>query len=297
MQAGTEEFNMQTVNTTERSNYTKTEQEVIVLKAAWDLITDMVNNEMFVPIKQTRDVSLLPSTGTHQRLFNILLIDFLSTLNAASFGLADPPERAPLSDKTYLYYLRQITEQPKLNPLGANLLKPALESFTQWLEAECFVEKVWLPSINVETDLRVKRIQFLRICGNIAKHSFASMSRNSKEIASVLKENGVNVSKDQRYLVIPEFYEWFHKNILSYHISAIAEFLNNIRWSMFDYLRPEFARSFTRDDPNSIAYRYQFPPDIERELGKTMYWDLMNDVRSEPYIPRFEVTHYLKMRY
>lgn len=28
-----------------------------------------------------------------------------------------------------------------------------------------------------------------------------------------------------------------------------------------------------------------------------MYWDLMNDVRSEPYIPRFEVGRFLKIRY
>jgi hypothetical protein len=274
------------------SCYTTIEQEVIVLKAVWELIGDMVNNEMFAPITRVKDASLLPSTMTHQRLFNILLIDFLSTLNAASFGLEDPPEGSSSSDKTYLYYLKRIADHPQLNPQGASLLLDPVEAFAQWLEGECLVEKVWFPSINVETNLRVKRIQFLRICGNIAKHSFASMSRNSKEIASVLKDNGVLIDRDQRFLVLPKFYEWFHTNILNYHISAIAEFLNNIRWGLYDYLRPEFLRSTTRDDSDRAVYRY--PQDVERPL---VYWDLMNEIRREPYIPRFEVTKYLKMRY
>jgi hypothetical protein len=280
-----------------RPGYTAIEQEVIVLKAVWDLISDMVNNEMFVPITRVKDASLLPSTMTHQRLFNILLIDFLSTLNAGSFGLEEPPEGSPASDRTYLYYLKRIADRPQLNPQGSGLLVGPAEAFAQWLEGECFVEKVWLPSIDLETNLRVKRIQFLRICGNIAKHSFASMSRNSKEIASVLEDNDVLVDRDQRFLVIPEFYDWFHTNILNYHISAIAEFLNNIRWGLYDYLRPEFIRSFTRDDPDQIPYRFQYPSGVERLLARAMYWDLMNEVRREPYIPRFEVTKYLKMRY
>lgn len=273
------------------------EQEVIVLKAAWELVSDMVNYEIFAPLTNTKETSLLPNTATHKRLFNILLLDFLSTLNAASFGLAEPPEGSPLSDKTYLYYLRRIASSPQVNSSGAHLIAGPVEAFAKWLEAECFIEGVWLPSIDVKTDLRVKRIQFLRICGNIAKHHFASMSRNSKEIAAVLKENGVLIDRDQRYLVIPEFYDWFHTNILSYHISAIAEFLNNIRWGIYDYLRPEFTRSFTRDPLDPIRYRFKIPPDINRPLGRTMYWDLMNEVRSAPDIPRFEVDRYLKMRY
>ena len=277
--------------------YTAKEQEIIVLKAVWDLIGGMVNNEMFMPITQTEEVSLAPRTVTHQRLFNILLVDFLSTLNASSFGLAEPPERASATDKTYLYYLRRISENPQLNSDGARCLVEPVETFSQWLEGECIVEKVWFPSISVEMDLRVKRIQFLRICGNIAKHSFASMSRNSKDIASILENNGTVIDRDQRYLIIPDFYDWFHSNILNYHISAIAEFLNNIRWGIYNYLRPEFMRSFTREEPASIKYSFQIPLQVDRSIAIDMYWHLMNAVRSEPYIPRFEVARYLKMRY
>lgn len=149
----------------------------------------------------------------------------------------------------------------------------------------------------METTITVKRISFIKICGNIAKHSFARLSKTVDEICEVLKANGTTIDHQQGYLVVPEFYEWFHTNVFSYHSSAIAEFLNNLRWGLYDYLRPEFARSFTKDDPALIAYRYIFPHDCNTAVARNMYWDLMNAVRSQPYMPRFEVTRFLKMRY
>jgi len=276
-------------------DYTLTEQEVIILNAVWELIGDMVNYEMFVRPNKTKDITMMPNSNTHKRLFNILLVDFLSTLDAASFGLDSPPSGCSPTDKTYLYYLRRVISNPQLNRSGATLLSTPVDEFARWLEGECFIEDVWLPSIDVQSDLRVQRIQFLKICGIIGKHSFATMTRNTKDIASVLADNGVVVDDDHRYLVIGEFYDWFHTHVLGYHISAIAEFINNIRWGMYDYLRPEFEISFTRED--EIKYHYKIPADINRPLAKAMYWDLMNAVRSKPYMPRFEVTQFLKMRY
>jgi len=52
------------------------------------------------------------------------------------------------------------------------------------LEAECLVKKRWFHP-KVETNLNVKRASFIKICGNIAKHSFAGMSRDSKLIAEI----------------------------------------------------------------------------------------------------------------
>jgi hypothetical protein len=154
-----------------KTPFTKTEQEIIVLKAIWELIDGMVNYEMFLQLTRTNDVQLMLKTMTHQRLFNILLVDFLSP-PTSPFGLAAPPKGAPKSDRSVLFLLRHICDQPKLNPSGANILRSPLDVFVNWLEADCLVEKVWLPSIQVESNIRVKRIAFIKICGNIAKHSF-----------------------------------------------------------------------------------------------------------------------------
>jgi hypothetical protein len=66
---------------------------------------------------------------------------------------------------------------------------------------------------------------------------------------------------------------------------------------VYEYLKPEYARSFTKDDPASMKYRFAYPPNCTNPIARSMYWDLMNAVRSNPYMPRFEVTRYLKMRY
>lgn len=73
---------------------TRIEQEVIVLKAVWQLVDEMVNHEMFV-FTHPDAAWLTPSTLTHQRLFNILRVDFLSPPDAAAFGIALPPKGSP----------------------------------------------------------------------------------------------------------------------------------------------------------------------------------------------------------
>lgn len=279
------------------THFTKTEQEVIVLKAIWEMISEMVNYEIFDKLQRTDEVQLMFKSVTCQRLFNVLLVDFLSQPKKWPFGLAMPPQSVSKSERNLLFHLKKISEDPKLNPAGGNALKSPLESFMQWLEADCLVEKVWLPSIGVESDITVQRVAFIKICGNIAKHNFARLSVNVQDICDILKANGISIDTDHGYLVIPEFYEWFHTNVFNYHSSAIAEFLNNIRWAIFEYLRPEFSRSFTKDDPASIAYRFKYPQECNNPVVQPVYWDLMNAVRSEPFMPKFEVTHYLKMRY
>jgi hypothetical protein len=100
-----------------------------------------------------------------------------------------------------------------------------------------------LGSINIETTIRVPRISFINISGNIAKHSFPRLSVNAREIQKLLELNGHQIDIEQAYLAMPDFYQWFHTDIFAYHSSAIGEFLNNIRWGIYDYLRPEFLRS------------------------------------------------------
>ena len=283
-----------------KNAYTDLEREVIVLKAVTDLIDDMVNYEIFEPIRSMRDMNLNFRSMTHKRLFNVLLVDLLSTPMNDDFGLAAIPENAQGSAGTFLYYLRLICESPSLYDTDAApsaALAGPVEFFATWLDAECQVEKVWLPSINIETTIRVPRILFIKICGDMAKHSFPRMSINARRLRKLLADNGNQIDIEQAYLAMPEFYEWFHDNIFTYHSSSIGEFLNNIRWGIYDYLAPEFSRSYRKPDVKSVAYEFDHPDGCNSDLARSMYWDLMNWARSAPYMPRFEVTKYLKMRY
>ena len=279
------------------TKFNKLEQEIVVLKSAWASIDDMVNYSMFVKLQSIEDTELHFKTERHQRLFNVLLVDFLSQPRVWPFGLSHAPKGAPPSDLSILFHLRRICDDPQLNATDVAKLLYPLDAFIQWLEGECLVEDVWLPSISLKTNITVKRLAFIKICGNIGKHSFARLGADAMAICDVLKANGTTIDPTYGYLLLPEFYDWFHDNVFSYHSSAIAEFLNNIRWGIFSYLQPEFQRSFTKDDPGSLAYRFDIPRNCKHYVAKTMYWDLMNVVRSEPYMPRFTVTKYLKMRF
>jgi hypothetical protein len=279
--------------------YNEIEQEAVILNAVLGMIADMANYEIFVKSERTDDVSLLPSTVTHQRLFNVLLVDFLSYPQGRNgglpFGLPAPPRNAKAEEKTYLFYLRRICGNPKLGSDVKLILSP-VEAFSNWLKGEAVVEKVWFPSIDLETNLRVQRIEFLKICGNIAKHNFSRLNRDVSKIRQILGENGHAIDEGQGYSVLKEFYEWFHTDVLGYHLSTVAEFLNNIRWGIFEYIQPEFERSFERVDPAPM-HRFRIPPDITQPLVQDMYWELMNMARSPPFVPRFTVTDWLKKRY
>jgi len=58
-------------------------------------------------------------TSVHAQLFNVLLGDFLSELRAFKgqpipLGLRAAPSNARPSDLTFLFYLRQVSSDPKL---------------------------------------------------------------------------------------------------------------------------------------------------------------------------------------
>ncbi len=218
------------------------------------------------------------------------------------FGLPSAPDNSLETDKTYLYLLKSVYLSPCFVNCPVQSLKDATENFATWLESDCTVEGVWLPSIDIELDLTIKRIEFIKICGNISKHNFTRMNVDAGKVQTILERHttttgkAINLGEYEAFLALPEFYEWFHINIFTYHSSAIAEFLNNIRWGIYNYLHPEFERAIVRGG-DGIGYSFAYPNDVQNPFARNMYWDLMNGVRGEPYMPQFEVTRFLKMRY
>jgi hypothetical protein len=131
------------------TTFNEPEQEAIVLNAMWTMIDDMVNYEMFMKTERTTDVVLMFSTSTHMRLFNVLLVDFLSQPRpgrggSVPFDLPLPPPNTRQADLTHLFYLRQVCAAPKLGP-NASMIAGPLDGFSNWLEAEAVVEKSGSP--------------------------------------------------------------------------------------------------------------------------------------------------------
>lgn len=263
------------------------EEEVILLKAIKELIDSMVNFELFNLYENDPDSSILFNSTTHQKYFNIILVDFLSQTDKKGFT-------KPIS---YLGALRKISETPNFNVNNSvNALRKATFEFVDWLKQQVEV-KIWLPTIDTETNLILTRLTFLKMCGNISKHNFLRAIGVAEELKEILSKSDINIELDSALLALADFYERFHTDIFNYHASTIAEFLNNIRWGIFEYLQPEFQSSIVWDKTTPLLYQYTYPNGVVTKLAQECYWEIMNEVRTPPYLRRFQVTRWLKLRY
>jgi hypothetical protein len=102
------------------------------------------------------------------------------------------------------------------------------------------------------------------------------------------------LDKQQAFLALPSFYEKFHDDFFVYHSSTIAEYLNNIRWSIYRYLQAEFSRSYCPSPPGDFRYKFSYPENCQQTLARSMYWALMNHMRQRPYFPEFSVSQSFK---
>ncbi|MBS0250465.1 MAG: hypothetical protein JSR78_05310 [Proteobacteria bacterium] len=282
-----------------------TEREAIILNAAWEMIDDMVNWAMFVKIDYAEIDYLRFQTEWHARLFTILLGDFLSDIRAyrgapVPFDLATPPSGARPSDLTFLFHLRWVCSRQALGS-DAEELTAAIEAFAEWLEHEFLAENVNLGDIGLpDANLTISRIRYLKMCGDIGKHNLARLTANARHLRKHLETAGHIISEQDAYLAINDFYRWFQNHIFSYHQTAIAEFLNNIRWAIYRYLRSEFERSWHLTEhatPTFAAYSYRIPASITEPVAVAMYWNVMNHTRRPPYMQQFIVTRYGPARF
>ena len=269
------------------TRFSQTEEEVIFLSTITDLIDSMVNFSILQVVGTLPDANILFHTATHQRFFNILLVDLLSTCDKQLLGRRI----------SYLQALRNICNHPTFNEGNsvANL-RTATHSFVNWLNHEPIVD-VWLPSVSADVPLAIARTTFLKICGNISKHSLLRQSGLARDLRSLLKPSNVSLTLDEAVLALQEFFDRFHRDVFNYHASTIAEHLNEIRWGVYEYLLREYRRSYTPDAGDPPGYSFSYPTELHADFAKTLYWDLMNGIRRKPMVERFTVTKNLTMRY
>ena len=141
---------------------TEAEAEVVLLKAVKELVDAIVNFEVLDLTGNDPESEIRFHTITHQKFFNFVLVDFLSVTD----------KRAPIDQTSYLKALRTIAERPQFDVENSVLsLRTATEEFVNWLEQE-IEAPTWFPSIGVQATLVLRRVDFLKISGNICKHNF-----------------------------------------------------------------------------------------------------------------------------
>ena len=256
------------------------------------MIDDMVNWAMFVKNDLVGPTTLTFQSRTHAELFIILLTDFLSPIqqsksNKIIQNLGRLPNNARGANRTFIYHLRQVCLHPQLGK-DVKELSDKVEEFASWLETSMISRGVNFSEINIVADLELERIRYLKMCGNIAKHSLPRLSGVVSDLRDMLIAAGYNVSIQMAYLATEPFFEWFFDDVFDFHSSQIAEYLNDIRWCMFEYLQPQYERSYHPRGRFAGDYGYHIPSSVTNPLAQAMYWDVLNRVRAKPWMERFE---------
>ncbi len=263
------------------------EEEIVFLKAIKEIIDSMVNREILTVQGTDPDSDILFHSGLHQRLFNVLLVDFLSKTEA----------RVLVGQSTYLGALQAIVANPGFSvDDSVATLRDAVVAFADWLGQKISVD-VSLPSIDKQATIRISRLTFLKMCGNISKHNMLRLGRVVEEFQQTLTENGVCMDMEDAMLALDDFYIRFHGDVFNYHGSNIAEYLNDIRWGIYEYLQPEYRRSLVWEAKGYPMYRYDYPDGVTNKYVQQCFASLMDEVRQEPSLRRFKVTKWLKVRY
>lgn len=267
-----------------QSQYTDLELEVIALKVVIDSTNSMVNRQIlnFVGPQNKMQASFVDDP--QQKLFYILLTDFLSKKTDDSLI----PGKI-----SCLETLEKILANPLITSESSiGTLKQSHDTFSAWLKHEVEAS-IWASSLDMQMLLRLTRQDIIYFAANMSKHHFGHLTDVIRRIYQQLDDQ-----QRPRHDIIPaleSIYGELSDNILNYHGSTIAEMLNNLRWGVHDYLLPEFNRAYQRVD--DIRYDFDIPSDIKTDFAVSCYWDLMNSVRSKPYVNRFKTTEYLKGRY
>lgn len=257
--------------------YKGIELESIQLKAVVDSIDDIVNHELMRFNDSEEYTYVVINSYTHQKHFNIMLVDFLSNLDGGVF-------RTSIS---CLRVLRNISENPHFEKDNSiHYLSEPVDTLKNWLEAVVTVD-VWFPSVNVEACFNIRRIDFIKICGNICKHGLGRLTKTAKDLRKIFKNNGFEIDDEQSLLALEDFHEKFHEDILTYHLGHIAEMLNDIRWGVHQYLLPEFISSYHQTGIQHRPYSYTIPKEICSKFAKNSYWELMNLILIKPPVRQF----------
>jgi len=154
------------------------EEELVILKATWDLIDSIVNFDVFMLSDSDTDAQIMFHRSSDQKYFNIVLTDFLSRTD----------KKAPIRQTSYLGGLRNIALNPSFRSASTTSLDTAVACFCSWLEQEVTID-IWMPSIDQQVALKIARLSFLKMCGDLCKHNFLR--------ASVSRRNFVNCSRSR----------------------------------------------------------------------------------------------------
>lgn len=266
---------------------TNTEREAIGLCVCLEAVNEIVNHALLDVRKSSRspgEALVYFKDIVHRSLFIIRFLDFAkeagdSRLTGVSGSCVD--------------ILDTVCANKSLGIDGSVCkLEDAVKELKNWLNRKAPM-RLWLPTLDVNAEIEVSRIEFLKISGNSSKHNISRLTGVSKGIHRILSEHGYDVPIELIPLALEDFQEHLEQNYFIYYATWMAELLNEVRWGIQRYLEPLFATSH-KPENDGFSYRFDYPDGITQEIAKQWFWRLMNHVRSGPYVDLFRTPSSLK---
>ncbi len=256
-------------------------------RSIYDHINDMVNFSIVDLQGKDPRCNVMFHDENGQKLFYILLTDFLSETDKN--GLIDKT--------TFLNGLLKISANPQFSIRSSEKeLVNYTEDFIKWVGEEKKYN-IWMPSLEKNVTIFISRIDAIKICGNLTKHNDLRVFGIIKKFKEIMNKSDFVITEKECIAALKDFCNMFQNNVLGYLSSYICEFLNNIRWGIHRYLQPEFNRSYYKLDPDLPNYNYKIPEMIKCEYARYCYWELMNILRRKPIMKKFIVSQSLKCEY
>jgi hypothetical protein len=267
--------------------YSSAEKDAVGLCITLEAINGGANHALLTLL----DIESLPGQAevrfqsrTHQQLFLVRLLDLVkeggdSTLTGVTGSCLD--------------VLKVASENKSFDRNGSvRSLAAATKALDVWLNAETPL-LLWLPTLDLNAQLQVSRIEFLNISGNYVKHNISRLTGVAKRIRQILTAHGYDVPLEHIPLALEDFKEHLQEDYFAYYGTWLVELLNNVRWGLQDYLLPTFRWSHARG-LGELEYSYKYPDDVVNEVSRAWFWRLMNHVRKGPYLHRFSSPDYMK---
>jgi hypothetical protein len=265
----------------------KGETEAIVLHLALEGIDSMVNHSILSISDNLNDVIVMFNSRSDCIYFFILLNDFLCPASEEFIG-------------TRFEFLEYIEKLSKDHHLGtkekAVKLASTAKQLRHWFDEVALIEKTWMPSIDVECDLQIKRRHIVKVCGNISKHHLGRLDDIASQVRRILKVSGAEISKMESFRALDDIQEKFLDDVLTYRATRIVTLLNTLRWDLHEYLWSCYLRAARRKpldwDPTLIVTVYEYPKEIRDKFARNHFWELMQRTGRGPIFPRFIPSKY-----
>ncbi|WP_320838234.1 hypothetical protein [Zhongshania sp.] len=262
-------------------SFSPIEQEVVGLCVSYEAAVDIANHallELQVCSRHPEEKRALFPSHIHEQLFLIRLLDFVSEKgNSQLTGVKG----------SCLDVLEAACNSACFEESGrVEVLRSAVVELRVWL-AYSGKTKLWLPSLDINAELEVSRLDFLFIAANHSKHNLSRLTGVANRISSFLNDHGYEISTEEIPLALDDFREHLSENYFVYYGTWLTELVNNIAWGVWTYLQPQFERSFRPEGRNSLFYSYDYPKGVSDPIAQRWFDRLMGNIHTRPYLEQF----------